>query len=105
MVKAIIITIVCAFLGAIAQMLLKRGTSIQNLINPYLAGGLILYAGAMIGYLYALKQAEVSYLYPFLAFSYLFVTILAWLYLNESLTVWKIFGSIGVVFSVWMSTW
>lgn len=104
--KYILIVIVCAFLGAVAQILLKHGSGGAKqwfeYANFYVFLGLLLYGVAMIGYLWALPHGEVSIFYPVLALSYLFVTILSAVFLKENLTLAKALGSAGIILCVWV---
>jgi drug/metabolite transporter (DMT)-like permease len=104
--KVYLIVIFCALLGGIAQILLKQGSksngSLWQYVNGYVAIGLFLYGVAMLVYLWALPQGDVSVLYPILALSYLFVALLSTIFLKESLTIAKLLGSIGIVVSVWV---
>jgi drug/metabolite transporter (DMT)-like permease len=104
--KVYLVVIFCAFLGGIAQLLLKQGSGtakgLWGYINPLVFAGLFLYGVSMLIYLWALPQGEVSVIYPLIACSYVFVLILATVFLKEHLTVWKIIGSLGIVASVWV---
>lgn len=104
--KVYLIVIFCALLGGIAQLLLKQGSGsakgLWGYINPLIFAGLFLYGVSMLIYLWALPQGEVSVIYPLIACSYVFVLILATVFLKEHLTIWKIIGSLGIVASVWV---
>ena len=100
--------------GAVGQLLLKVGMGQVANKAPSLAGilkimvteplvlfGLILYALNTILYLRVLQQYPLSLVYPMIAFSYVVVTVLAWLLLGEQVPMLRIIGlltiSIGVL--------
>ncbi|MCU1274215.1 MAG: hypothetical protein JWO48_1646 [Bryobacterales bacterium] len=97
----------CTILGAAAQMLMKIGTG--NLIHPGLAGyltnvpllaGYSLYGVNTVLLVFALRDGELSILYPIIALTYVWVTILSVLFFHESLNVFKLVGIAVVVAGV-----
>lgn len=104
--KIYLVVLFCALLGGMAQILLKQGSkgnaSVWQYANAYVFFGLFLYGVAMLIYLWALPQGEVSILYPIIATSYIWVAILSTVLLKEHLTLAKIIGSAGIVLSVWV---
>ena len=96
-----------AFLGASAQICLKKAMPLKiNMIdlvtNYWLIVGVALYGLAFVGYLLVLRYAPVSQLYPIIAFSYLFVILLASQILSEPLTIKKAIGGAMIVFAVFL---
>jgi len=105
--KIILVVLFCALLGSIAQICLKKSAGIIDIKqtssiigNYWLIIGLFLYGLAMVGYVLSLKHGELGALYSVLAFSYLFVVILSWKFLNEPISSLKILGSLGIIISV-----
>ena len=99
------IVLLCSLFGATAQLLFKKGMpfkfNIFSLItNYYLIGGFFLYGVSLIGYLTVLKHAPVSQLYPIIAFSYIWVLFFSYLWLGESLTLFKGFGSVLIILGI-----
>lgn len=100
------IVIFCALLGAIAQLLLKKGMmnfeSIFKIPNIYLMIGVILYGTAFLLYNYTLQYEELSVLYPIIALSYIFVLFLSVIFLNEKVTLINWIGSGLIMAGVWL---
>jgi len=91
-VMVICTALFCAVLGAAGQILFKIGSKtlkfdISLLTNYHLIGGLALYATSTVLFIYALKFEEVSTLYPIIATSYIWVTLIAMVFLHESITI------------------
>jgi len=104
--KIILVVLFCALLGAVGQLFFKKASDslsfdIMALIgNKWLWIGLILYGLATLGYVISLKYGDLSVLYPIIAFSYVFVLILSWKFLGESMNLLKVLGTFGIVISV-----
>ena len=90
--KPIILVLICSLLVAIAQILLKEGvdtidlTPIGIISNPYLLLGICFYAAGTLLLLKALKYGNLTTLYPLVALSYVWVTLLAYTFLQEPIT-------------------
>ncbi|MDO8555666.1 MAG: EamA family transporter [Nanoarchaeota archaeon] len=100
--KPFILVLICSLLVAIAQIFLKEGadtiifTPTGILSNFYLILGIVFYAAGTVLLLKALKYGNLTTLYPFIALSYVWVTLLAYIFLNEPITSlhWLGVGSI-----------
>ncbi len=111
----------CTILGAAAQMLIKRGTSMMPplfdpaagsvvsqapliawkiLSNLPLFGGLACYGISTILLVLALRYGELSVLYPIIALTYVWVTILSVGFLGETVNVYKLLGLTFIVLGV-----
>lgn len=55
------------------------------LFNPYILGGLVIYALATVIWLYILSQAELSLVYPLQSLSYVAAAFIAMFVFNEHL--------------------
>lgn len=104
---AILIMILCTAFTSAGQLLWKTGLkqadlslSLLTLINlPFLLG-FVSYAIGAILMLIAFKKGELSVLYPIIATSYVWVTIISpWLF-NEQISPLKWIGIITIVISV-----
>ena len=97
----------CTILGAAAQMLMKIGmghlghTGIMGYLTslPLLAG-YSLYGLSTVLMVFALRDGELSILYPIIALTYVWVTILSVLFFHESLNFFKVAGIAVVVAGV-----
>jgi len=102
------IVVFCSLMGGSAQILLKKASdgfvfSLREILTNWnLFAGITLYGLAFIGFFFAVRYGQVSKLYPLIACSYVFVVILAWIFLNEPITINKILGSIIIVCGVWL---
>jgi uncharacterized membrane protein len=92
----------CTVLGAAAQLLMKVGMShfqptLPALLTNYsLIGGYVLYGINTLMLVLALRDGELSMLYPIIALTYVWVTLLSYVVLSEPPNVWKNMG-IGVI--------
>jgi multidrug transporter EmrE-like cation transporter len=111
----------CTVLGAAAQMLIKRGTAMMPplvdpaagsvlaqaplvawkiLTNLPLFGGLACYGISTILLVLALRYGELSVLYPIIALTYVWVTMLSVGFLGETVNVYKLAGLTLIVLGV-----
>ncbi|OYT41623.1 hypothetical protein B6U80_01045 [Candidatus Pacearchaeota archaeon ex4484_26] len=101
---AIILMVIVTILTSAGQILLKNGVNlisgISSIINTTLILGFLLYAIALVLTLLALKKGEVSVLYPIMSLAYVWVALLALLFLGESLNFFKILGIITIFLGV-----
>jgi len=97
----------CTILGAAAQMLMKIG--LVHLSHPGLTGYLVslpllagysLYGLNTVLMVFALRDGELSILYPIIALTYVWVTILSVIFFHESLNPFKLSGVAVVVAGV-----
>lgn len=95
----IILCTVCTTFAAIAN---KEGaTRLEmslkgTILNGYLILGLFLLAMGMVLLTISLKGGDVSVIYPFIATSYIWVTLLAPYFFNEPITMLKAIG-VGLI--------
>src|SRR6202008_3869729 len=97
----------CTLLGAAAQILLKTGanhmaqiTLLNVITNWALIGGLSLYCVSTVLLVLALRDGELSLLYPVIALTYVWVTILSVAVFHESMNVFKLAGVTVIVAGV-----
>lgn len=102
------LTIVCTWLGAAGQVLIKLGAAqlgpstspVVMLMNPLLVGGYALYGLMTALFVIALRDEELSILYPIIALTYVWVAGLSvWLF-RESFNVAKAAGVATIVAGV-----
>ncbi|PIN81961.1 hypothetical protein COV11_00450 [Candidatus Woesearchaeota archaeon CG10_big_fil_rev_8_21_14_0_10_30_7] len=111
--SSIVLMIICTLFTSVAQLFLKKGANNLSLLsvlkffesaitNPTLIIGCILYFIAATIFVIALKGGELSVLYPIIATSYFWVTLLALFFLNEQINYFKWMGIfiifIGITF-------
>lgn len=102
----------CTFLGAAAQTLIKLGASklggdaslldaaIGIVTNPYLFAGYSLYGIFTIVLVLALRHGELSLLYPVIALTYVWVSIISVVVFHETMNPLKTAGVIVIVAGV-----
>jgi drug/metabolite transporter (DMT)-like permease len=102
--------LLCSFLGALGQICLAIGMKdfkfvYEQLIHNWqLFAGLALYGISMILYLFALKQAQLTAVYPIIALSYLWVMILGFAVLKEPVNSYNIIGAVIIIAGVGLIT-
>lgn len=102
--RSLVLVIAFTVLAATAQVLFKFGTVRLNqnpsliglLTNFPLIGGLALYGVGSAMMVIALRHGELSFLYPLISLSYVWVAILSVVVFQEEMNPYKIAG-IGVI--------
>jgi drug/metabolite transporter (DMT)-like permease len=96
----------CTILNAAAQLMFKRASGhfslnlIDDVTNIWLILGLLLYGGFTVAMVLALRQGELSMLYPIISLSYVWVTLLSYTLLHESPNLYKNIGIAVIVIGV-----
>ena len=109
--RAVLIVAACTLIGATAQVLIKLGaarlqdsgllgTAIGIFTIPTLFAGYCLYGIFTALLVYALRHAELSILYPVIALSYVWVTLLSVLIFHETMNPQKLIGVAIIVVGV-----
>ncbi|MFH1840230.1 MAG: EamA family transporter [Nanoarchaeota archaeon] len=97
--KIILLMLFCTLFTTSGQTFYKLGASNGfNII--YLLLGLCFYGIGAVGLLKALKLGELSFVYPILALSYIWVTIISVVFFHESITLIRILGSSTIFLGV-----
>jgi drug/metabolite transporter (DMT)-like permease len=106
--RSLVLAFLCTLIGAVAQLLIKSGapkltveptlvrTAIGALSNSHLMGGLCLYGLSAILLVLALRHGELSMIYPVIALTFVWVTILSAVVVGETMTPSKMVG-IGII--------
>jgi multidrug transporter EmrE-like cation transporter len=94
----------CTILGAAAQILFKLGLRAMPhfsvaalMVNWPLLLGLTCYGGSTVLLVLALREGELSLLYPVISLTYAWVTILSILWLGESFNPFKALGLVTII--------
>ncbi len=112
--SAIVLVLLCTFIGAAAQILMKTGGNGLSaysaaeivrqpallLRNLPLIGGYALYGLSTVLMVLALRRGQLSVLYPIISLTYVWVMILSTFVFNEQLNAWKIAGVMSIVAGV-----
>ena len=100
---ALILIVLCTICTSFAAIANKKGATMLELslkgtlLNPYLILGLSLLVMGSVLLMTSLKGGDVSTIYPVIATSYIWVTIMSYYFFDENINIFKI---IGVVFIV-----
>ncbi|MDP3698605.1 MAG: EamA family transporter [Nanoarchaeota archaeon] len=107
-----LLMLACTIFTSSGQMFWKAGALRINFSDPFsffnapFILGCLLYIVGSILMILALKKGELSMLYPIIATSYVWVSILApFFFPNESMNVWKWAGVLLILFSVILLGW
>jgi uncharacterized membrane protein len=102
--KAIILILITTIMMAFGQFFQKKGAdiigSLIEVLNVYTIVGSILYIGAVVVYISALKKGDLSTLFPFLALSFVWVALLSMFLLGEPMFFNKWMGVVLIVLGV-----
>ncbi|MFC1690540.1 EamA family transporter [Nanoarchaeota archaeon] len=108
---AILIVLLCTLLTSLGQLFLKFGANKLSLsfyaiiMNYNLIIGCFFYGMGAILLIVALKYGELSVLYPFIALSFIWVSILSMIFLSEIMTTGKWVGIAVIVVGVSLIGW
>ena len=104
--KAMLLVISCTIFTSLGQIFWKTGTknlelNIVTIITnvPFILG-FVFYGVGLILLVSALKFGELSLLYPFISLSFVWVGILSYFFLGETLTLLKIIAIIIIITGV-----
>jgi multidrug transporter EmrE-like cation transporter len=104
---SVLLVFICTILGAAAQILMKMGSAHMNhfdvvrvLTDWQLFAGYALYGVNTLLLMLALRDGELSKLYPIIALTYVWVTLLSAYFFHEALTFWKAAGIAIIVAGV-----
>jgi drug/metabolite transporter (DMT)-like permease len=106
-VKSIALVVLCTIIGAAAQILMRFGaaelhgsTMADLLTNWALMAGYICLAANTALLVLALRHGELSVLYPIIALTYVWVTILSPMFFGDIVNAYKIVGVALIVLGV-----
>ena len=97
-IYVILALVASTILGAFGQISFKKGANKFKLTfkgifhNRMFIIGVVLYGVATVIFLGVLKFAELSYAYPLVSMSYIWVTLFSNKILNEKINKWKLIG-------------
>lgn len=104
--RSVLLVFFCTILGAAAQILIKIGMAhfslnLMSLVtNVPLIAGYVLYGINTLMLVLALREGELSMLYPIIALTYVWVTLLSYTLLNETPNFYKNAGIATIVLGV-----
>lgn len=109
----LLLILASVLMSSAAQIVLKVGmnspTVIQALgqgdrwaiagaigLNPWVLGGLAIYFGSALVWLFVLARAEVSLAYPFVGLGFVVTMVLAWLIHGDQLSAMRVTGTLMI---------
>jgi multidrug transporter EmrE-like cation transporter len=102
--QSIVLVFICTILGAAAQILMKTGVNGMDhleltrvITNMPLMAGYCLYGINTLLLMLALRDGELSTLYPIIALTFVWVTMLSSYFFSEPLSLNKIAGIMVIV--------
>mgnify|MGYP001766014778 CR=1 FL=1 len=105
--QSIALVLFCTLFAAAAQILIKHGANalssgspLAMLTNAPLVAGYSLYGLSTVLLVLALRDGELSILYPVISLTYVWVTVLSITLFKEAVNPWKIAGLTVVVVGV-----
>ena len=115
---SLVYILVSVLASAIGQILLKEGmiqvgvvtlsagqlleVVRQIITNPFVIVGLMLYAAGALFWLAALSRVDLSYAYPFVSLSYIFMLIASWQIFDETITPLRLVGTVIIAVGVFL---
>lgn len=70
------------------------------LMNPWILSGLSAAFAASLCWMLAMTRLELNYAYPFVSLSFVLIVIAGSVFFNESITTWKIMGTVLIIAGV-----
>lgn len=101
--QAILLSVFCAFLASLGQTFFKMGSSQVStnyadwFLNTQVILGMGIYGLSAVLFIVALKFGKLSILYPIIATSYIWVTLLSYYIFNEKITYINWIGIILII--------
>jgi len=108
--NVIIIILIGIIFASAGQILWKMGMSgigpltsfsmtsaLVVAFNPWVIGGLICYGLSTVFWLIALSRADLSFVYPFIALTFVIIFIASFFIFQENLSLQRILGAIVII--------
>lgn len=114
MIHPLWLVVVNVGLGVVGQFFLKRGMTIvgdtltgspfqfffKAFTSPFVLGGLAFYVVSLLIWLVVLSKVDLSLAYPLISLSYVFVILVSWLFLGESINLLRILAVVFIMIGV-----
>ena len=104
--QSVILVFLCTVVGAAAQVFMKiggtriHGIDVSIITNYPLLAGYALYGINTLMLMIALRDGELSKLYPIIALTFVWVNILSIIFFHERINPWKVSGIIAIMVGV-----
>ena len=96
--SSVLLVLLASLLGSFGPLMFKFGAdklefNLKKLMmNYHLYGGIFFYAVGTVLFILAIRRGELSVLYPLVATSYIWVSILSVIFLKEKMNLYKWLG-------------
>lgn len=100
---AALLVLFTTLLTSSAQLLWKKGSAtlsfkiLSIITNYYIIGGILLYVVGGTLLIISFRGGEVSVLYPIIAMSYIWVSLLSIIFLGEIMNIYKWIGVMSII--------
>jgi uncharacterized membrane protein len=106
---AIILVLISTIFAAFGSLFLKKAStkfkfSFKGIFNKNLILGGLIYVFSTIFFIAALRRGQVSILYPITSLSYIWVSIIAVLFLKEKMNKFRYIGILFIILGVILIT-
>lgn len=105
--QSVALVFACTLLGAAGQILIKLGANSLSRSHPWamltnvpLVAGYSLYGIMTVLFIYALRDEELSFVYPIISLTYVWVTGLSMYFFHEVINAFKVAGVVAIVAGV-----
>ncbi|PLW79463.1 hypothetical protein C0585_07475 [Candidatus Woesearchaeota archaeon] len=98
-IRSIVLVILFTLITTIAQILMKKG-AVSGIFNLFVFFGLAFYGFGTLMFIVALKDGELSILYPLISLSFVWVALSSYFLLGESLGISKILGIFLIILGI-----
>ncbi|MCB1022396.1 MAG: hypothetical protein H6509_15495 [Bryobacterales bacterium] len=111
--RSIMLVVACTIFGAVAQILIKFGAAKLDpdafahglFANWWLLGGLSFLGVNTLLLVVALREGQLSVLYPIIALTYVWVVILSPMFFDDKISLYKAIGVGVIVLGVSLIGW
>lgn len=94
--ESVLLVVLFTLITSVAQTIMKIGTN-NGFFNLFVLSGLFLYSVGTLVFIVALKEGELSVLYPLISLSFIWVAIISYFYLGESLSLLRVSGMFFII--------
>jgi drug/metabolite transporter (DMT)-like permease len=109
----VLLTLVCVFLIGCGQILFKLAArdvgfhgftprTLASWLTPSMVAALFIYGAATLLWVWVLRTAPLSLVYPLYALAFILVPVLAWLLFGEPITWKQCGGAVLIIAGVWL---
>jgi len=103
---SVFLALISSFIGSIGAIYIKKGAAkfqislTQIIKNKNFLFGASFYFVSAIMFIFALKEGELSIIYPLASTAYIWIIIFSKLYLNEEITAQKIISITFIIIGI-----